>query len=71
MIREINGESITFAKAAQSHWEGTECLYVGQSADGSVKLFESDSPESIISTTPANLKIFASAVVGGEFDLQQ
>ncbi len=69
MLREINGETIEFGKAAKSHIDGKECLYVGQGADGSVKLFESDNPSEIITTTASKLQTFATAMVGGEFEL--
>lgn len=71
MIRNIDGEPIEFAKAAKSHWDGKECLYVGQAPDGTVKLFESDNPEPVITTSTQKLVTFAEAVVGGEFNLQR
>lgn len=70
VTREIGGEEIEFAKAAKSHIDGKECLYVGQAADGSVKIFESESPGEVITTSVQKLRIFAEAVAAGEFQLE-
>ncbi|GAA0510387.1 hypothetical protein GCM10011581_00250 [Saccharopolyspora subtropica] len=64
----IDGERIEFAKARKSHWDGKECLYAGRAADGSVKLFESDQPGPVITTSAAKLRTFAEAVMSGEFE---
>lgn len=67
--REINGETVTFDKAPASHLEGLECLYVGQSSNGDVHLFESDDPSgAVITTTTSRLMAFANAVARGEIN---
>lgn len=43
----------------------------GRAPDGTVKLFESDNPEPVITTSAQKLLTFAEAVVGGEFNLQR
>lgn len=65
----IDGEPIEFSKAAKSHLDGNECLYVGQAADGQVKIIESDDPSQVITTSAAKLQTFADAVSNGEFTL--
>ncbi|WP_435056471.1 DUF397 domain-containing protein [Streptomyces noursei] len=48
--------------------EGAQCLYVAAPDSDTIKLRESDDPDVILTTTPANLKAFILGVKAGEFD---
>ncbi|MCB5911649.1 DUF397 domain-containing protein [Streptomyces pinistramenti] len=47
---------------------GYWCLHVAAPDSDTVKLHESDAPDVILTTTPANLKAFILGVKAGEFD---
>lgn len=68
VIREINGQPVEFNKAQESHVEGNECLHLGLQGDNAY-VYESDNPSLVIATTRNRLRIFAKAVVNGEFAL--
>ncbi|MGW7573237.1 DUF397 domain-containing protein [Streptomyces sp. NPDC054765] len=48
--------------------QGSNCLYVAAPDGQTIKLRESDDPDFILTTTPANLKAFILGVKAGEFD---
>ncbi|GAA2651425.1 DUF397 domain-containing protein [Streptomyces lunalinharesii] len=48
--------------------QAANCLYVAAPDNSTIKLRESDDPDVILTTTPANLKAFILAVKAGEFD---
>lgn len=48
--------------------EGNSCVGIATSADGTVKIRESDAPDLIVTTTPAKLQAFIQGVKAGEFD---
>lgn len=66
VIREFGGESVTFTKAQQSHLEGTECVYLGR-ANGRVYLYDSNDPDTVMSTSERHWQVFADAHAQGEF----
>ncbi len=69
VIREINGQSVKFSKAQQSHIDGNECVHFG-SSNGMVYLYESDNPDIVLTTTASKWNVFADAVTKGEFQAQ-
>lgn len=59
-----------------THWQkssfsgngdGTECIEVA-ATDGTVLLRESDTPDIVVTTSPAKLRAFILGVKAGEFD---
>lgn len=57
------------------HWrkssfsgEGNNCLNVASAADGTIRLRESEAPDTVLTTTPARLGDFIRAAKAGEFD---
>ncbi|MEV7871551.1 DUF397 domain-containing protein [Streptomyces sp. NPDC088124] len=59
---------------AALHWqkssyspEANGCVHVAAAADGSIKLVESDDPDVILTTTPAELHAFILGVKAGRF----
>ncbi|MEV0777675.1 DUF397 domain-containing protein [Streptomyces sp. NPDC050428] len=57
------------------HWqkssfsgEAANCVYVSAADDGTIKLRESDDPNTIVTTTPEKLRAFILGVKAGEFD---
>ncbi|MEU8513994.1 DUF397 domain-containing protein [Kitasatospora sp. NPDC048722] len=48
--------------------ESANCIYLAAAHDGSIKIRESDDPDTIITTTPDKLKAFLCGVRAGEFD---
>ncbi|MER5747254.1 DUF397 domain-containing protein [Streptomyces sp. NPDC002225] len=44
------------------------CVHVRLAASGDIELVESDKPETIMATTPANFAAFLKGVKAGEFD---
>lgn len=48
--------------------QGANCLHVAAPDTDTIKLCESDDPEVVVTTTPANLKAFILGVKAGEFD---
>ncbi|MFD8970170.1 DUF397 domain-containing protein [Streptomyces sp. NPDC059568] len=54
----------------KSSYSGTagNCIDVAAADDGTIKLRESDSPDTIVTTTPEKLRAFILGVKAGEFD---
>ncbi|MFE4609375.1 DUF397 domain-containing protein [Streptomyces niveus] len=57
------------------HWqkssfsgEANSCVYLATAEDGTVKIQESDEPDTIVTTTPEKLRAFILGVKAGEFD---
>ncbi|MFI6691871.1 DUF397 domain-containing protein [Streptomyces sp. NPDC050433] len=57
------------------HWqkssfsaEANGCVYLAAADDGSIKIQESDEPDTIVTTTPEKLRAFILGVKAGEFD---
>ncbi|WP_438485703.1 DUF397 domain-containing protein [Streptomyces sp. S186] len=48
--------------------EGANCIYVAAPDKDTIKLRESDDPDVVVTTTPANLKAFILGIKAGEFD---
>ncbi|MBV6695894.1 DUF397 domain-containing protein [Kitasatospora aureofaciens] len=48
--------------------ESVNCIYLAAARDGSIKIRESDDPDTIITTTPDKLHAFLCGVKAGEFD---
>ncbi|MFJ4617543.1 DUF397 domain-containing protein [Streptomyces sp. NPDC088812] len=48
-------EHLTWQKSSFSGGPQGECLYVAPTADGGIRLRESDAPDTVLSTTPAPL----------------
>ncbi|MET9483394.1 DUF397 domain-containing protein [Streptomyces sp. NPDC006638] len=48
--------------------EAANCLHIAAADDGTVKLHESDDPDTIVTTTPEKLRAFILGVKAGEFD---
>ncbi|MEV7778959.1 DUF397 domain-containing protein [Kitasatospora sp. NPDC088351] len=48
--------------------DAANCIYVAATPDGTIKLRESDDPDTVITTTPDNLRAFVLGVKAGEFD---
>ncbi|KUN75050.1 DUF397 domain-containing protein [Streptomyces griseoruber] len=46
---------LSWQKSSFSGGESEDCLYLAAAPDGTVRLRESDSPDEIITTTPAHL----------------
>lgn len=54
-------------KSSYSH-EGATCVYVAADSPDVIKLRESDTPDVILTTTPAGLHTFIAAAKAGAFD---
>lgn len=54
----------------KSSYSGTggNCVYVSAADDGTIKLRESDDPDTVVTTTPEKLRAFILGVKAGEFD---
>ncbi|WP_329145282.1 DUF397 domain-containing protein [Streptomyces niveus] len=57
------------------HWQKSSfsanangCVYLAAADDGSIKIHESDEPDTIVTTTPEKLRAFILGVKAGEFD---
>lgn len=48
--------------------EAANCVYVAAAGDGSIKIRESDDPDTVVTTTPDKLDAFIRGVKAGEFD---
>ncbi|MEV7870966.1 DUF397 domain-containing protein [Streptomyces sp. NPDC088124] len=48
--------------------EAANCVYVAATDDGTIKLRESDTPNTTLTTTPDRLRAFVLGVKAGEFD---
>jgi hypothetical protein len=48
-------EQLTWQKSSFSGGPQGECLYVAPTPDGTIRLRESDTPDTILSTTPEGL----------------
>lgn len=48
--------------------QGANCLYLARSADGTIRLRESDDPDVILHTTPAALRAFLRGVKAAALD---
>ncbi|MFC9431134.1 DUF397 domain-containing protein [Streptomyces sp. NPDC056987] len=48
--------------------EAANCVYVAATGDGTIKLRESDTPDTILTTTPDSLRALILRVKAGEFD---
>ncbi|WP_030058494.1 MULTISPECIES: DUF397 domain-containing protein [Streptomyces] len=48
--------------------DAANCVYVSATADGSIKIRESDDPDTVITTTRDELHAFICGVRAGEFD---
>ncbi|MFI9105666.1 DUF397 domain-containing protein [Streptomyces fildesensis] len=48
--------------------EESNCLYLSRTADGTIRLRESDDPDVILHTTPAALRAFLHGVRAGALD---
>ncbi|ADI09138.1 hypothetical protein SBI_06018 [Streptomyces bingchenggensis BCW-1] len=46
----------------------SNCLNVASDADGTIRLRESEAPDTVLTTTPARLGDFIRAAKAGEFD---
>lgn len=57
----------TWQKSSYSG-EGSNCIYIASTANGTIKIRESDAPEAIVTTTPAKLRAFIQGIKAGEFD---
>lgn len=61
-------EMVTWQKASFSgNGEGSDCIEIA-TVEGTIRLRESDSPENVITTSPAKLRAFILGVKAGEFD---
>ncbi|QHY95964.1 hypothetical protein SSPS47_12630 [Streptomyces sp. S4.7] len=58
----LNWQKSSFSANANS------CVNVSASDDGTVKIRESDDPDTIVTTTPEKLRAFILGVKAGEFD---
>ncbi|MFE1960092.1 DUF397 domain-containing protein [Streptomyces sp. NPDC059479] len=54
----------------KSSYSGTggNCIDIAAADDGTIKLRESDSPDTIVTTTPEKLRAFILGIKAGEFD---
>ncbi|MFI1888107.1 DUF397 domain-containing protein [Streptomyces jumonjinensis] len=54
----------------KSSYSGTSgnCIHIATADDGSIKLHESDDPDTVITTTPEKLRAFILGAKAGEFD---
>ncbi|MFE4366840.1 DUF397 domain-containing protein [Streptomyces sp. NPDC056835] len=54
----------------KSSYSGTagNCVNVAAADDGTIKIQESDEPDTIVTTTPEKLRAFILGVKAGEFD---
>ncbi|MEO3976241.1 DUF397 domain-containing protein [Streptomyces sp. CAU 1734] len=54
----------------KSSYSGTaaNCIHIAADEDGSIKLHESDDPDTVVTTTPEKLRAFILGVKAGEFD---
>ncbi|MFI1331598.1 DUF397 domain-containing protein [Streptomyces sp. NPDC020845] len=57
------------------HWrkssfsgEGNNCLNVASAVDGTIRLRESEAPDTVLTTTPTHLGHFIRAAKAGQFD---
>ncbi|MEV8345691.1 DUF397 domain-containing protein [Streptomyces niveus] len=57
------------------HWQKSSfsanangCIHIAAADDGTVKVHESDDPDTIVTTTPEKLRAFILGVKAGEFD---
>ncbi|MFE2942560.1 DUF397 domain-containing protein [Streptomyces sp. NPDC059255] len=48
--------------------EAANCVYVAATGDGTIKLRESDTPDTILTTTPDSLRALILGAKAGEFD---
>ncbi|MFE2494645.1 DUF397 domain-containing protein [Streptomyces scopuliridis] len=48
--------------------EAANCVHIAAADDGSIKIQESDTPDTIVTTTPEKLRAFILGVKAGEFD---
>ncbi|MFC8074341.1 DUF397 domain-containing protein [Streptomyces sp. NPDC057307] len=48
--------------------KANSCVYVSAADDGTIKLRESDDPDTVVTTTPEKLRAFILGVKAGEFD---
>ncbi|WP_405798577.1 DUF397 domain-containing protein [Streptomyces sp. NBC_01506] len=48
--------------------EANSCVYLAAADDGTIKLQESDDPDTVVTTTPEKLRAFILGVKAGEFD---
>ncbi len=48
--------------------DGSNCLNISATPDGTIRLRESDDPDVIVTTTPEKLRAFILGVKDGEFD---
>ncbi|MFD8965282.1 DUF397 domain-containing protein [Streptomyces sp. NPDC059568] len=44
------------------------CVYMATADDGTIKLRESDDPDTIVTTSPEKLRAFILGIKAGEFD---
>ncbi|MFC8824747.1 DUF397 domain-containing protein [Streptomyces sp. NPDC057137] len=54
----------------KSSYSGTagNCVNIATADDGTIKLRESDDPDTVVTTTPEKLRAFILGVKAGEFD---
>lgn len=48
--------------------QGANCLYVAATGNATIRLRESDEPDTILTTTPATLHAFIRSAKAGHFD---
>lgn len=48
--------------------DAANCIFVAATGDGSIKIRESDDPDTVLTTTPSKLHAFIRGVKAGEFD---
>lgn len=57
----VTAAAIAWQKASYSH-EGANCLNVGAAGDGTLRLRESDDPDTVLVVAPASLRALLAAI---------
>jgi hypothetical protein len=62
-----NVSTLTWQKSSHSG-SGSNCLNVAAAPDGTIRLLESDAPDTVLTTTPTGLRTLLLAIKAGEFN---